>query len=217
MPHRRPSSFVWVTWIAKLMAGEAHCLWSAWFRAHYAYDKDERRGATAFARWQIRHAAMVDDLSAQMRGEGYAIYVEDQNLFRIGRDGIVLSGKPDIVVLKDSEAIVLNCKTGCRRASHQIQVKIYMIALPWCHPLCRAAVLEGRLQYPDGTVHIPSEEIDGELRTRLRLLVRAVGGDSPPSRVPSVSECGLCDIPTSDCPDRIDLEVVPVEGEHDLF
>ena len=35
----KASPFVWVTWMSKIIAGEAFCEWSLWFRARYSYTK----------------------------------------------------------------------------------------------------------------------------------------------------------------------------------
>jgi len=35
----RRSPYIWVTWLTKLMAGEAQCEWASWFKAHHKYDK----------------------------------------------------------------------------------------------------------------------------------------------------------------------------------
>ena len=35
----KASPYVWVTWMSKIIAGEAFCGWSLWFRACYSYTK----------------------------------------------------------------------------------------------------------------------------------------------------------------------------------
>ena len=31
----RNGSYVWITWLSKLMAGDTQCQWGAWFKAHH--------------------------------------------------------------------------------------------------------------------------------------------------------------------------------------
>ena len=33
IPREHP--YIWATWLARPLAGEAHCEWAGWFRAHY--------------------------------------------------------------------------------------------------------------------------------------------------------------------------------------
>jgi PD-(D/E)XK nuclease superfamily len=142
----RDGSFVWVTWIAKLMAGDACCEWATWFRAHYSYDK--QRSPTDFSGWQHDHVSMVRRRAADMRADGYSVSVEDQNLFRIGRDSIVLSGKPDVVGVKGGDMVVVDCKSGVVRDWHQMQLLIYMMVLPWARQGHRGLRTYGLLEYP---------------------------------------------------------------------
>src|SRR2546426_12613973 len=54
----REGPYIWVTWLSKLLAGEAHCEWALWFKAHHKYDKrlDE---SFDLASWAARHAELV--------------------------------------------------------------------------------------------------------------------------------------------------------------
>jgi hypothetical protein len=35
MTEKRNNCYVWVTWLAKLMAGDMQCHWAPWFKSHY--------------------------------------------------------------------------------------------------------------------------------------------------------------------------------------
>lgn len=37
----RDEPFIWVTWLTKLISGDAQCEWSLWFRARHSFDKLE--------------------------------------------------------------------------------------------------------------------------------------------------------------------------------
>ena len=81
MASPRDEPYVWVTWITKLLAGENHCEWAAWFRAHHTYAKAP--SDFDLAAWSAEHGAMVRERAAALRAEGLAVTVEGQNAFRL--------------------------------------------------------------------------------------------------------------------------------------
>ena len=210
----RVSPYVWVTWVSRLLAGDAHCAWAAWFRAHHTYD----RLPSDLTRWASEHAAMVREQAETLKKTSYTVLLEDQNLFRLkGQSGVTLGGKPDIVAWHDEEVRVVECKTGQQRHADRIQVMIYMLVLPHAQPIWRGRTLTGRVQYRSGSIDVPAEDLDHVFRTRFRETMAQVGGAAVPARVPSFNECRFCDIGTADCPDRIDSLPEHESGEHDLF
>ena len=217
MPAPRVAPYVWVTWIARLLAGDAHCAWAAWFRAHHTYD----RLPSDFdaAKWASEHTAMVREQVEALQQASYAVSVEDQNAFRLqGQLGVTLGGKPDIVAWRDGEVRVVECKTGQPRHTDTLQVMIYMLVLPHAQPVWRGRTLSGRVHYQTGPVDVPPEALDGDFRTRFREIMAQVGGDTALGRVPSFNECRFCDIGPLDCPDRIDTRPdAGADGGHDLF
>ena len=52
MPQPREHPYIWATWLARLLAGETHCQWAGWFRAHY---QDWTRPPSDFdnAKWML--------------------------------------------------------------------------------------------------------------------------------------------------------------------
>ena len=154
MSEPRVAPYVWVTWISRLLAGDAHCAWAAWFRAHHTYE----RLPSDFdaARWTSEHTAMVRGQAEALRQASYAVSVEDQNAFRLqGKLGVTLGGKPDLVAWRNGEVRVVECKTGQPRHSDTIQVMIYMLVLPHAQPVWRGRTLSGRVHYHSGPVDIP--------------------------------------------------------------
>lgn len=214
MPRGAP--YVWVTWISRLLAGDAHCAWAAWFRAHHTYDR--RAGSFDTAKWASEHAAMVREQVEVLQRASYAVSLEAQNAFSLqGQLGVTLGGRPDVVAWRDGEAQIVECKTGQPRPADTIQVMIYMLVLPHAQPFWRGRTLTGRVQYRSGPVDVPAEALDSGFRTRFRDMMAQVGGGTAPGRVPSFSECRFCDIGKADCPDRIDGPQEDKAGEHDLF
>jgi hypothetical protein len=160
---------------------------------------------------------MVDGWADQFRSDGFEVYVEDENLFKLGGGCIVLAGKPDIVAVRHNHALVVDCKTGAPHAWHRVQVLIYVVSLPWSHPRYRTMSVSGRVQYVDGADDIGAFEVSAEFRARLREAVRSVGGNPSLPTLAGVAECSRCDISSNDCSDRIDMEPVEVRTDHDLF
>ena len=210
----RDAPYVWVTWVSRLLAGDAQCAWAAWFRTHHTYD----RLPTDLTKWASEHAAMVREQAETLKEASYSVLLEDQNRFRLkGQLGVTLGGKPDIVARRGDEVRVVECKTGQQRHADRIQVMIYMLVLPHAQPIWRGRTLAGRVQYRSGSIDVPAEDLDHVFRTRFRETMAQVGGAAAPARVPSFSECRFCDIGAADCPDRIDSQPEDESDEHDLF
>ncbi len=199
----RQEPYVWVTWISKLLAGESQCEWAAWFRAHHQYE----RLSSDFdvASWTAEHTALVRDRVASLKADGYDVWVENQNAFRLrGEHGITLAGKPDIIAARDDELAVIDCKTGTPRVSDQLQVMVYMIVLPHAIERFRGRVLDGEVCYRQERILIEPFKITPQLKDLLRRTMHQVGGAAPLERVPSHGECRWCDISRRDCPQRIE-------------
>ena len=216
MREERPSPSIWVTWITKLLAGESQCEWAAWFRSHYKHDK--LPGDFDLAKWTAEHNELLHKRRDEIEAEGFTVYTEDQNSFKVeGARGIVLSGKADIVAIKEYEAYVEDCKTGNPKTSDHMQVLIYILTLPLATTHCKGLTLEGRIVYKDTTVDIPSSKIDAGLKELLKKTVHLVGDTEQPRKVPSWAECRFCDISKADCQERIDTEPTATADDHDLF
>jgi len=143
----RNGSYIWVTWITGLLSGDRHCLWSAWYRAHF---KGYERRPTSFdlAAWTANHAEMVRARADALRADGYQVYVEDQNKFTLRGRAATLGGVPDLVAVRDTssdgrEALVVDCKSGRQRNSDFFQVLTYMLVLPLTHPALADARFTG--------------------------------------------------------------------------
>ncbi|MHC4414297.1 MAG: PD-(D/E)XK nuclease family protein [Planctomycetota bacterium] len=216
MARARDEPYVWVTWITRLMAGEAHCEWSAWFRAHHTYDKSP--SDFDLATWTARHTAMVRQRVAALKSDGFEVFLESQNAFKLrGTQGTVLAGKPDIVAVRGQDAKVIDCKTGAPKMGDHFQVLTYMIVLPFTHPACKGKAPDGEVQYTNDVVDIPSTKATPELRALFRETVHRIGGQAPLPRVPSYDECRFCDITAADCPQRVESPTTVDKTDHDLF
>jgi hypothetical protein len=160
---------------------------------------------------------VVGASKAALEAEGFTVYAEDQNSFTlIGKTGIEVSGKPDIVAIRGSEAYVEDCKTGTPRHSDHFQVLVYMLALPHVEGPWKGRKLDGRIIYGGTVVNVPASKIDADLRELFRKTVPMIGGREPARKAPSWGECRYCDISRADCPERIDIQAEAVT-DHGLF
>src|SRR5262249_29583975 len=218
MAVRRKTPYVWTTWITKLLAQENQCVWASWFQAHH--QQYEKVGSDfPLEQWREEHDQLVAKQAAALQADGYMVYVEDKNSFKVpGKNGVTLSGKPDLVAVRDGHVIIIDCKTGQRRPSDAQQVLIYMRMLPLYFPQYQGLVITGRVQYGDSQdqnsqVPLGSEMLDTQFDTNLRHIMECVTGEAEPERTPSLQECRYCNLTKNDCKDRME----PPAVEHDLF
>ena len=94
---------------------------------------------------------------------------------------------------------------------------IYMYALPRALPQYRGVTFDGRVVYNENQIEVPSAAIDDKFVQNLaRLIGRVSDASAPARRVPSVTECGRCQITRADCPER-EAEDTDYEAETDDF
>ena len=120
--------------------------------------------------------------------------------FHLRGRSATLAGKPDLITQRDSQAVIVDVKTGQDSASHVVQVMIYLYAIPRALERYRTLKLRGQATYLDHTVRIPAEAVDDQFIQSLGTLIRRLAADKPPTRVPSRPKCRFCDISAEDCP-----------------
>ena len=206
MTMRRDNVYVWVTWLSRLLVGDASCEWASWFKAHHSgYSKISRD--FSLSTWKMRHTRLLNDVRDKLEADGHKVFSERENWFKLqGNSGALVSGQADLVaVAPDGKATVYDVKTGSQRDSDVAQVMIYMYALPLVHDSsCKGKSLDGGLVYADGTEkYIPASAVDQAFREGLHDLIRRVVSDRPARKVPSPPECNWCDLTNLDCPERI--------------
>ena len=219
---RNGKSYIWVTWLSKLLVGEQSCEWSPWFRSHHegrSWDRAVRpadQGMPTLAEWQMKHTAGIVDTRESLENQDFTVFTENQNAFRLTGQTAVLAGKPDLIALNSTTGRILDVKAGKSSPSHIAQVLIYMYAVPKALPQYRGVCFDGAVVYPDDVVEIPAAAVDERFVANLSALIRRVGADAPARRVPSASECGICDIPAADCPERAAGKIGETGGTGDF-
>ena len=201
VPREHP--YIWATWLPRLLTGENSCEWAVWFKAHH---QNWTRTPSDFnqAEWMLGHTALLNKGKADWKHGGFDVNIEGQNSFRLQGRSATLSGKPDLIALRDDDAVIVDVKTGQESASHVVQVMIYLYAIPRALERYRTLKLRRQATYLDHTVRIPAEAVDDQFIRNLGTLIRRLAADQPPAQVPSRQECRFCDISTLDCPERMD-------------
>ena len=126
----RSGPYIWVTWLSKLLVGDASCEWATWFRAHHKdYAKMPR--THDFAAWQMDHAARLAEVRADLEFDGKTVLTERQCHFSLqGASGAMLAGRPDLVASEEQRGVIYDIKTGQPSLADHVQLMTYMYALP---------------------------------------------------------------------------------------
>ena len=203
MPTRRKFPYIWTTWLPRLLTGENSCEWAAWFKAHH---ESWERVPSDFdqTQWLLNHTALLAEHKAEWAERGNTMYVENQNSFRLEGETAILAGRPDLIVMRGEDALIIDVKTGREQPSHRVQVMIYKFAIPRALPQYRDVGIAGEVVYPTKTDRVPVGALAGQFIDQLGSLIRRLASDTPAQRVPSRIECSFCDITKADCPDRIE-------------
>ena len=200
----REHPYIWATWLPRLLTGENSCEWAIWFKAHYA---GWTRQPSDFdqAQWLMRHTALLNQQRQERESDRDRnhVQVEGQNAFQLRGKTATLAGRPDLVVLDERDATIIDVKTGQERPWHKVQLMIYQYALPLALPQYRNVRIGGEVIYPTHTARIPRGALPDQFIDDLGSLIRRLASDAPAPRVPSVQECRFCDITASDCPQRM--------------
>ena len=191
------------------MSARAHnlsCEWAVWLEAHY---QDWAKLPSDFnqADWLLKHTALLNEQKAKWAEHGHDVHVEGQNGFRLRGKSATLAGRPDLIVDRFDDALIIDVKTGREQSWHVAQVMIYMYALPRTLPQYRNVRLAGEIAYPTHTVEVPKVGRQDGFTRNLALLIRRLASDTPPTRTPSAHECRFCDISSAECPERVDPEM----------
>ena len=194
-------SYIWVTWLTGLLAGEKHCQWATWFRAHYTYSKLE--GDFDAVKWREQHNRAVREYVAELKRASWTVQVEAQNAFKVTGSSAVVSGKPDIVAYRDTDVLIVDIKTGEARDEHLWQVLIYMHLLPMAWPELRGQIVRGEIKYNTRSVAVSPDELTPARRQAINEIIRDAAFDMPPERTPGAQECRWCNIGPDDCPERV--------------
>jgi hypothetical protein len=144
---------------------------------------------------------------AKWKSNGYRVYVEDDNYFKLNTfSGITgyLVGRPDLIAVKEADAIIVDVKGSVIKKFHKLQVLIYMWTLPQVDKDFANLNLAGRLVYPTGEQAISPDMLDEAFSNAIVKSLRMLLLFGDRDKTPSWSECRWCPIASSECSERID-------------
>lgn len=204
MATKRDGVFIWITWLAKVMAGDQSCQWASWFKAHLE-DYDKAPSDFDSAKWKIDHTRKLRELRLERQKLGERVFLEGENQIRFtAASGAVVAGRPDLIAVSNGQPTVYDVKTGQQKASDQVQVLIYMYLLPLTVAAYRGAKPTGCVVYNQARVTIPPEAVDAAFTENFEYFLSVIDSTEPALKVPSRNECRFCDIAKSECPERIE-------------
>ena len=209
---RRDGTYIWVTWLTKLLVGENSCEWASWFRAqHEGWSWTKVPSGFDLVGWQLAHTAGINSARTEWEDRGCTVFTENQNSFSLRGKTATLGGKPDLIARKGDTGTIIDVKTGKPSPSHGVQVMLYMYAVPRALGQYRGVVFDGKIAHGDHEVDIPASAVDETFIQNVSALIHRLSTGEPARRVPSPRECGFCDISSLDCPERM-VEDAVAEG-----
>ena len=205
MPELRENGpYIYPTWLPKLLAGLDRCEWKIWFQVHHdGRTWDKLDSDFNLTRYNIEHTELLRLCTEEYEQRGYTVTVERQNDFRLNRDWVTISGRPDLVASRDEETIIVDVKAAKPNLSHEIQVMLYMAWLPLADGRYREVKLSGQVYYgEDDSIDIPATEIDHRFKEITAGLITRLTSKTPARKAPSAAECRFCPISAQYCPER---------------
>ena len=178
MPQPREHPYIWTTWLAKLLAGDAHCQWAGWFRAHY---QNWTRPPLGLRQRQVD----AGPHRTRQQGEG------KQRISRLHR----LRGKPECfppprTVRHPGREARPHRGQGQRRRHNRRQDRQSQpsphrpsyglpIRSPQSLDQYRGMEFTGHVAYTESSVEIPTSRIDTNFVNNLTALIRRLADDTP--------------------------------------
>ncbi len=78
----------------------------------------------------LDHTALLNRERESRESIGYTVYVENQNSFRLRGRYATLAGKPDLIAVKNADAVITDAKAGRPSPHHAVQVMLYQYGIP---------------------------------------------------------------------------------------
>lgn len=204
MPTKRNEIYAYVSGLAQWMDGDRSCQWAVWFRSRWK-NFEQAKDDFDWESYRVEHTILIDRIVKMLIREGYSVTEENQNWFRYyDETGVIVGGKPDIIAVRDDDALIVDAKAAKERRWHRLQVLLPMALEPnWDNSKLNGLHFRGRLIYNSGEVIDISPEEIGNIRARIPYFLDIISGpEEGARRVPSEQECRFCSITSADCPDR---------------
>jgi hypothetical protein len=211
--------YIWVSWLTPFIAGERNCWFAPWFQSRHSNIASPEERSVDLTVWTAEHNKMLHERVEELKADGWTVYVEDQNDFKLRGVTATLSGKIDILAIKGTNVLIIDCKTGREKDADRWQVLIYLYAAPRFHPALKERPnkaymhYSGEVQYKNKRVYVPGSRSD--LNGLIFKGIASVAG-AQPDTTPSGKECRYCKLSKADCPDRIEQGSDPTTATEDF-
>ena len=194
--------------IARLLSDDSACPHRVWFRSRYGSPWRAVEHGRGPAGENTGHTLVVHETAARLEQRGGDVFPQFRNGFEAtgSVSGTRIAGRPDIVARHaDGSVTVYIARTGEPEAVDEARVKLCMYLLPRSnHGLWRGCRMDGCVLYGDGRERrIGADEIDDRFRRMVAGVMRQIASDEPAPYVPSVPECGRCELTGDECGERI--------------
>jgi len=191
----RRKPYIWVTHLTKLLAGEVDCVYAAWFRAHYKYDKRDDGRTFDFAKWNKDHGDLMAVRRKALEADGWTCRVENANKFTLEGRTIDVGGKMDLLATKDEWVKIVDGKTGKARNSDFWQVVFYIYAAPLVWPELKDRTFVGEACYsPTSSLAVSMTDLTDAAKRHIFTTLKTLASGLGPVAVPSPAECSRCDV-----------------------
>ena len=70
----------------------------------------------------LNHTSLLNEQKTQWEARGQDVYVEGQNSFRLRGQSATLAGRPDLIVVQNDDALIIDIKAGQQQPSHFVQI-----------------------------------------------------------------------------------------------
>ena len=169
------------------------------------------------AKWMLDHTALLNREREKQRIPGFRRLCGKPELLPPQGRHATLAGEPYLIAVKYWNAAIIDAKTGRLSPHHAVQVMLYQYAVPKALTKYQGIRVRGQVGYSKSNVGIPASRIDRNFVDNLGALIRRLAADTPARRVPRFAECRLCDLTESDCPERVEGEVLSEMATTDDF
>ncbi len=198
---RRDSGFVWVTWISKLISGDAKCYYGPWLRANYHIDSLIE---SDFSEWQKEHDEVVKDRYKKYSNEDYTVSLSHKNDIALkNKSDNILRAKPDIIAIKKDTIIFEDVRHHKYKDYNIINLMIYLLS---CKDHFRFRLYNecfGIIWTPNENKKITMVDISDKFKENLSDKFHILTSDTQLDATPSPEECRYCRIPKRLCDKRI--------------
>lgn len=188
----RRGLYVWPSWLAGVLAGDAMCMYRPWWQARHKIEDDET--SERLQEYNARHGQMVRERKSELQADGWPkVTVEDQNYMTVQGDGATVGGKPDVIATDDNEGLISDAKGGRKRHDHAWQVRIYLALISLLDdPRFQGLKMRGEVYY--GPDEIEAVTLTKRQAAQVYQAINDLKVPEPPEAVPSARECRYCKV-----------------------